>query len=133
MIDIEMINAIEEWGFKIEKEYHRTKAHGGIIGIKDQLINVFDVFDIWKEYQEYLDITFKELIEKLENEPAYIGDYKIYITYKLYHEYAEELTTFSLYLGDEFEKYLIDNEIELGNWQPSDVEEFFEQYGIEVY
>lgn len=133
MIDIEMINTIEEWGFEIEKEYHRTKAHDGIIGIKDQLINVFDVFDIWTEYQEYLDITFKELIEKLENEPAYIGDYKIYTKYKLYHEYAKELTTFSDYLGDEFEEYLKDNEIELVNWQPSDVEEFFEQYGIEVY
>lgn len=133
MIDFEMIEKIEEWGFEIEKEYHRTKAHDGIIGIKDQLINVFDVFDIWTEYQEYLDITFKELIEKLENEPFYIGDYKIYTTYKLYHVYAEELTTFSEYLGDEFEKYLKDNEIALGNWQPSDVEEFFEQYGIELY
>lgn len=133
MIDFEMIEKIEEWGFEIEKEYHRTKAHDGIIGIKDQLINVFDIFDIWTEYQEYLDITFKELIEKLENEPFYIGDYKIYTTYKLYHVYAEELTIFSDYLGDEFEKYLKDNEIELGNWQPSDVEEFFEQYGIEVY
>lgn len=131
MVNIEMINKIEEWGFGIEKEYHRTKAHDGIIEIKDQLINVFDVFDIWTEYQEYLDITFKELIEKLENEPFYIGDYKIYTTYKLYHVYAEELTTF--YLDYEFEKYLEDNEIELGNWQHSDVEEFFEQYGIEVY
>lgn len=131
MIDSEMINTIEELGFEIEKEYHRTKAHDGIIEIKDQLINVFDVFDIWTEYQEYLDITFKELIEKLENEPFYIGDYKIYTTYKLYHVYAEELTTF--YLDYEFEKYLKDNEIELGNWQPSDVGEFFEQYGIEVY
>lgn len=131
MVDIEMINKIEECGFEIEKEYHRTKAHDGIIGIKDQLINVFDVFDIWTEYQEYLDITFKELIEKLENDPFYIGDYKIYTTYKLYHEYAEELTTF--YLDDEFEKYLKDNNIKLDNWQISDMEEFFEQYGIEVY
>ena len=133
MIDIEMINNIEEWGFNIEKEYHRTKAHDGIIGIKDQLINIFDVFDLWKEYQEYLDITFKKLIEKLETEPAYIGDYKIYVTYKLHHDAAIEITTFSDYLGDEFEEYLKDNEIELGNWDNSDVEEFFEQYGIEVY
>ena len=131
MIDIEMINKIEYWGFGIEKEYLRTKAHDGIIGIKDQLINVFDVFDIWTEYQEYLGITFKQLIKKLENEPAYIGDYKIYTNYKLYHEDAIALATF--YLDDEFEKYLKDNEIALGNWQPSDVEEFFEQYGIEVY
>ena len=133
MIDLEMINNIEEWGFNIEKEYHRTKAHDGIIGIKDQLINIFDVFDLWKEYQEYLDITFKKLIEKLETEPAYIGYYKIYTTYKLYHEEAIEITSFSIYLGDEFEEYLKDNEIELCNWQLSDVEEFFEQYGIEVY
>lgn len=133
MIDFEMIEKIEEWGFEIEKEYHRTKAHDGIIGIKDQLINVFDVFDIWTEYQEYLDITFKELIEKLENEPFYIGDYKIYITYKLYHEEAIKLIMLSEYLGDEFEKYLKDIEIELENWQPSDMEKFFEQYGIEVY
>lgn len=133
MVDIEMINKIEEWGFEIEKEYHRTKAHDGLIGIKDQLINVFDVFDIWTEYQEYLDITFKELIEKLENEPFYIGDYKIYITYKLYHVYAEELTTFSDYLGDKFEKYLKDNGIQVYDYDNSDIEEFFEQYGIEVY
>lgn len=133
MIDIEMINKIEEWGFGIEQEYHRIKAHDGIIGIKDQLINVFDVFDIWTEYQEYLDITFKELIEKLENEPFYIGDYKIYITYKLYHEDAIELTTFSNYLGDEFEEYLKDNGIQVYNYDNSDIEEFFEQYGIEVY
>ena len=133
MVDFEMINKIEEWGFEIEKEYHRTKAHDGIIGIKDQLINVFDILDVWIEYQEYLDITFKELIEKLENEPAYIGDYKIYTIYKIPDYYAIELTTFSDYLGDEFEKYLKDNEIELVNWQPSDVEEFFEQYGIELF
>lgn len=133
MIDIEMINKIEELGFEIEKEYHRTKAHDGIIGIKDQLINAFDVFYIWTEYQEYLDITFKELIEKLENEPFYIGDYKIYITYKLYHEDAIELTTFSDYLGDNFEEYLRDNGIQVYDYDTSDIEEFFEQYGIEVY
>jgi hypothetical protein len=46
MIDIEMINAIEEWGFEIEKEYHRTKAHDGIIGIKDQLINMIQTHGI---------------------------------------------------------------------------------------
>lgn len=130
---MEMIDKIQEWGFEIEKEYHRTKAHDGIIGIKDQLINVFDVFDIWTEYQEYLDITFKELIEKLENEPSYIGDCKIYTNYKLYHEEAIEITTFSDYLGDEFEEYLKDNNIEFDNWQISDMEDFFEQYGIEVY
>lgn len=133
MIDFEMINTIEEWGFEMEKEYHRTKAHDGIIGIKDQLINVFDVFDIWTVYQEYLDITFKELIEKLENEPFYIGDYKIYITYKLYHEDAIGLTTFSDYLGDNFEEYLRDNGIQVYDYDNSDIEEFFEQYGIEVY
>lgn len=133
MIDIEMINKIEEWGFEIEKEYHRTKAHDGIIGIKDQLINVFDVYDIRTEYREYLDITFKELIKKLETQPVYIGDYKIYTTYKLYNEDAIELTTFSDYLGDEFEKYLKDNGIQVYDYDNSDIEEFFEQYGIEVY
>lgn len=97
------------------------------------LIFIIILFDIWTEYQEYLDITFKELIEKLENEPFYIGDYKIYTTYKLYHEEAIKLIMLSEYLGDEFEKYLNDNDIELENWQPSDMEEFFEQYGIEVY
>lgn len=133
MVDIEMINEIEEWGFEIEKEYHRTKAHDGIIGIKDRLINVFDVYDIRTEYQEYLDITFKELIEKLETQPVYIGDYKIYTTYKLYNEDAIELTTFSDYLGDEFEEYLKDNGIQVYDYDNSDIEEFFEQYGIEVY
>ena len=79
MIDIEMINTIEEWGF--------------------------------------------DLIE----------DYWFYKKYKLYHEDAIKLISFSDYLGDEFEKYLIDNDIELDCWQISDMEEFFEQYGIEVY
>lgn len=85
MIDLEMINKIEEWGYEIEKEY-------------------------W----HYVDC-------------------KIEVIYKLYHEDAIKLTTFSYYLGDEFEKYLKDNEIELENWQPSDVEDFFEQYGIELF
>ena len=53
--------------------------------------------------------------------------------YKLYHEEANCLISLSEYLGDEFEKYLKDNNIELDNWQISDMEEFFEQYGIEVY
>lgn len=79
MIDFEMIEKIEEWGFGIEKEY-------------------------W-----------------------------YHVSYKLYHEDAYKLSMFSEYLGDEFEKYLKDNEIELENWQPSDVEEFFEQYGIELF
>ena len=79
MIDFEMINKIEEWGFDLIKDYWFCKK------------------------------------------------------YKLYHVDAIKLIMFSDYLGDEFEKYLKDNEIELGNWQPSDVEEFFEKYGIEVY
>ena len=79
MIDFEMINKIEEWGF--------------------------------------------DLIE----------DYWFYKKIKLYHEDAIKLISFSDYLGDEFEEYLKDNEIELGNWENSDIGEFFEQYGIEVY
>lgn len=79
MVDIEMINKIEDWGFIIEKEY-------------------------WH-----------------------------HVSYKLYHEDAIKLSMFSEYLGDEFEKYLKDNEIALENWQLSDVEEFFEQYGIELF
>lgn len=85
MVDIEMINKIEEWGFDLRKEY-------------------------WK----------------------YV-DGKIDIKYKLYHEDAIMLILLGDYLADEFEEYLKDNEIELENWQPSDVEEFFEQYGIGVY
>ena len=53
--------------------------------------------------------------------------------YKIYHEDAIQLISFNDYLGDEFEKYLKDNDIELENWQLSDVEEFFEQYGIELF
>lgn len=82
MIDFEMINKIEEWGFEFERDYI---------------------------------------------------DWKKEVKYKLYHEDAIKLTTFSDYLGNEFEKYLKDNEIELENWQPSDVEEFFEQYEIELF
>lgn len=85
MINLEIINKIEEWGFGIEKEY-------------------------W----HYVDC-------------------EIEVLYKLYHVEAYKLIMFSEYLGDEFEKYLKDNDIELGDWQPSDVEEFFEQFGITVY
>ena len=85
MIDIEMINKIEEWGFEIEKEY------------------------------------------------LHYVDCKIDVRYKLYHEEANCLISLSEYLGDEFEEYLKDNNIDLDNWQISDMEEFFEQYGIEVY
>ena len=133
MIDLKMINEIREWGFKVETEYHITKEHDGTIGVKDHIITVFDVFGIWSEYREYLDITFRELHENLNNAPAYIGDYKIYTKYKMYHDDAIELTTFSDYLGDEFEEYLKDNDIQLYDYDNSDIEEFFEQYGIELY
>lgn len=79
MIDFEMINKIEEWGFGIEKEY------------------------------------------------------LYHVSYKLYHEDAIKLSMFSDYLGDEFEKYLKDNGIQVYDYDNSDIEEFFEQYGIEVY
>lgn len=85
MVDFEMIEKIEEWGFDLRKEY-------------------------WKFFDD-----------------------KIEVKYKLYHEYAIMLILLGDYLADEFEEYLKDNEIELGNWDNSDVEEFFEQYGIEVY
>lgn len=99
MIDLEMIDKIEEWGFEIEREYHLTKAHDGIVEIN----------------------------------PVNVCDYKIYTKYKLYHDDAIELTTFSDFLGDEFEEYLKDNDIQLYDYDNSDIEEFFEQYGIEVY
>lgn len=133
MIDIEMINEIIKWGFIIDKEYHRTRAHDGIIGIKDKIITETDVLEIWSINAEYLDITFTETLERLETQPVYIGDYKIYTTYKLYNEDAIELTTFSDYLGDNFEEYLRDNGIQVYDYDNSDIEEFFEQYGIEVY
>lgn len=79
MIDIDMINKIEEWGFVIEKEY--------------------------------------------------LGQ----VSYKLYQVDAIKLIMFNEYLGEEFEKYLKDNDIKLDNWWPLDVEEFFEQYGIELF
>lgn len=133
MVDIEMINKIEEWGFDIEKEYHITKAHDGIIGIKDHKVNENEIFEIYESNEEYLTFSYLELMEKLERQCDYIGDYKIYTKYKLYHEDAIELTLFSDYLGDEFEKYLKDNEIQVYDYDNSDIEEFFEQYGIEVY
>lgn len=71
-----------------------------------------------------------EMIEKIEEWGI---DVKIVQKGELYHEDAIMLILLGDYLGDEFEEYLKDNEIELENWQPSDVEEFFEQYGIEVY
>lgn len=67
-------------------------------------------FELEKEYWHYMDVK-----------------------YKLYHEEANCLISLSEYLGDEFEEYLKDNNIELDSWQISDMEEFFEQYGIEVY
>ena len=133
MINLDMINEIKSWGFDIEKEYHMTKAHDGIIGIKDRVVTPAKIADLYTEYSKYLDFGYLTLMEKLETETEYIGDYKIYTKYKLYHEEAIKLIMLSEYLGDEFEKYLKDIEIELENWQPSDMEEFFEQYGIEVY
>lgn len=126
-----MINKIEEWGLDIEKEYHMTKTSSGII--RDNKISLSVVIHFWTEYNKYLNIGLDELIKKLKTEPVQMGTYKIYTTYRLHHDYAIPAVIFSDYLGDEFEEYLKDNEIELGNWQPSDVEEFFEQYGIEVY
>ena len=127
MIDFKMIEKIEEWGFEIGKEYwyHVSYKLYHEDAIKLCMFNEY----LGDDFEKYL----KDNDIELENEPFYIGDYKIYTTYKLYHVYAEELTTFSDYLADEFEKYLKDNEIEPENWQPSDLEEFFEQYGIEVY
>ena len=53
--------------------------------------------------------------------------------YKIYHEDAIKLISFNDYLGEEFEEYLKDNDIEI-RFEHSDVEEFFfVQYGIEVY
>lgn len=134
MIDLDMINEIKSWGFDIEKEYHKTKAHDGIVGIKDKVMTDLDIFNLWYEYYEdYLDLKYPELLEEIAINPVNVGDYKIYTKYKLYHDDAEEITTFSDYLGDEFEKYLKDNDIQLYDYDNSDIEEFFEQYGIEVY
>ena len=136
MIDIEMIKKIEEWGIDIEREYHKKKAHQGIIGINDDIITELGVYEIFSEYREYLVSnidSYDEFLKVLDTNPVYVGDFIICTKFKIYHEDALVLTTFSDYLGDEFEEYLKDNDIELENWQPSDVEEFFEQYGIEVY
>ena len=84
-----------------------------------------------------IDIEMINKIEEwgIEIEKEYLkyADDKIEVKYKLYHEEANCLISLSEYLGDEFEEYLKDNNIELDNWQISDMEEFFEQYGIEVY
>lgn len=133
MINLEMINTIKDWGFDIEKEYHITKAHDGIIGIKDHKVNENEIFEIYESNEEYLTFSYLELMEKLERQCDYIGDCKIYTKYKIYHEDAMEIITFSDYLGDEFEKYLKDNGIQVYDYDNSDIEEFFEQYGIEVY
>lgn len=71
-----------------------------------------------------------EMIDKIQE---WGFDVKTVQKGELYHEEAIKLCMFSEYLGDEFEKYLKYNDIELENWQPSDMEEFFEQYGIEIY
>lgn len=84
-----------------------------------------------------IDIEMINKIEEwgieIEKEYWKYADDKIEVKYKLYHEEANCLISLSEYLGDEFEEYLKDNNIELDNWQISDMEEFFEQYGIEVY
>lgn len=133
MINLEMINNIKEWGFDIEKEYHMTKAHDGIVGIKDHKVNENEIYEIYESHEEYLAFTYLELMEKLESQHEYDGDFKLYTKYLLYHDVAIEIITFSDYLGDEFEKYLIDNGIQTYDYDNSDIEEFFEQYGIEVY
>lgn len=133
MINLEMINNIKEWGFNIDKEYHITKAHDGIIGIKEHKVNENDIFEIYKSHEEYLTYTYLELMEKLESQHEYIGDYKIYTKYLLNYDNANELISFSDYLGDDFENYLRENDIQIYDYELSDISEFFEQYGIEVY
>lgn len=136
MIDFEMIEKIEEWGIDVEREYHKKKAHQGIIGINDDIITELGVYEIFSEYKEYLVSnidSYDEFLKVLDTNPVYIGDFIIYTKFKIYHEEANCLISLSDYLGDEFEKYLKDSEIELGNWDISEMEEFFEQYGIEVY
>lgn len=136
MIDFEMIEKIEEWGIIVEREYHKKKAHQGIIGINDDVITELGVYEIFSEYKEYfvsnID-SYDEFLKVLDKNPVYVGDFIICTKFKIYHEEANCLISLSEYLGDEFEKYLKDNNIELYNWQISDMEEFFEQYGIEVY
>lgn len=136
MINLEMINKIEEWGIDVEREYHKKKAHQGIIGINDDIITELGVYEIFYEYKEYLVSnidSYDEFLKVLDTNPVYIGDFIIYTKFKIYHEEADCLICLSDYLGDEFEEYLKDNNIELDNCQISDMEEFFEQYGIEVY
>lgn len=136
MIDFEMIEKIEEWGIDVEREYHKKKAHQGIIGINDDIITELGVYEIFSEYKEYLVSnidSYDEFLKVLDTNPVYIGDFIIYTKYKIYHEDAIELTTFSDYLGDEFEEYLKDNGIQVYDYDNSDIEEFFEQYGIELY
>lgn len=133
MINLDMINEIKSWGFDIEKEYHMTKAHDGIIGIKDRIVTAGKIADLYTEYSKYLDFGYLTLMEKLETEAEYIGDYKIYTKYKLYHEDAEELVILGDYLNDEYIEYLEHNDITSHGLEASDIEEFFEQYGIEVY
>lgn len=136
MIDFEMIEKIEEWGIDVEREYHKKKAHQGIIGINDDIITELGVYEIFSEYKEYLVSnidSYDEFLKVLDTNPVYIGDFIIYTKFKIYHKEANCLISLSDYLGDEFEKYLKDNDIELENWQLSDVEEFFEQYGIELF
>lgn len=136
MIDFEMIEKIQEWGIDVEREYHKKKAHQGIIGINDDIITELGVYEIFSEYKEYLVSnidSYNEFLKVLDKNPVYVGDFIIYTKFKIYHEEANCLISLSEYLGDEFEKYLKDNNIDLDNWQISDMEEFFEQYGIEVY
>ena len=78
MINIKMIETIIEWKFDIKIEYHKTKAHEGIKGIKDEIITSTELFTIWYIYQDYLDFDFDELLEMLKRDPVYIGFYKFY-------------------------------------------------------
>lgn len=133
MINLEMINTIKKWGFDIEKEYYVTKAHDGIIGIKEHKVNENDIFEIYESHEEYLTYTYLELMEKLESQHEYIGDYKIYTKYLLNYDIANELISFSDYLGDEFENYLREYDIQIYDYELSDIGEFFEKYGIEIY
>lgn len=53
--------------------------------------------------------------------------------YLLNYEEATELISFSDYLGDEFENYLREYDIQIFDYELSDIGEFFEKYGIEIY
>lgn len=99
--------------------------------LDDSIIVIDDDDDNFIKFSEKLFEDFENELNEIGK--INVGDYDILKVSYIRVDDVEKLIFGDGFLAEDFEKYLKENNIELSNWDNTDVSEFFDEFGIEIW